>query len=103
MKETNNDLQPPEWQRERSLLLELLEHQATDIEIRAQADRTPVFLDLGRLLIRPDAVQSIEPSGHGSKINGALNATLAPKAILALLGAEIIAPEDGNPTAGVTK
>ena len=103
MTATNNDELPAKWQKEKAQLLELLEHQAKEIERRSAEDRTPVFLDLGRLLIRPDAVQFIEPCGNGAKINGIRDTSLTPKAILALMGARIISPDDGSSTAGVTK
>lgn len=62
-----------------------------------------MFLDLGKLLIRPDAVQFIEPCGDGAKINGVRDTSLTPKDILALMGARTIAPEGPTGTAGVTK
>ena len=103
MTETNNDELPAKWQKEKAQLLELLEHQAKEFERRSAEARTPVFLELGQLLIRPDAVQSIEPYGDGAKINGSLGTSLTPKEILALMGAKIISPDDGSSTAGVSK
>ena len=62
-----------------------------------------MFLDLGRLLIRPDAVQFVEPCGDGAKINGSLSVSLTPTEILALMGAKTIAPEGPTGTADVAK
>jgi hypothetical protein len=77
-------------QSEQRKLLELLNHLSAEVERRAQEDRTPVFLDLGHLLIRPEAIQYIERIGSLTKINRVLDVETRPADVLALLGARIV-------------
>lgn len=90
MNEINDKEQIEKLQSEKQKLLELLSHLSAEIERRAQEDRTPVFLDLGRLLIRPEAIQYIERIGNQTKINRGLDVEVLPADVLALLGARTI-------------
>jgi|GEM_PF-3167789 len=91
MNEINDNEQIAKLKDENRKLRELLNLLSVEIERRALDDRTPVFLELDHLLIRPEAIQYIEYMGGQARINRVLDVKVRPSEILTALGARTIA------------